>query len=162
MSCVADPATARGCRRYGNRNFIHTRRKSSPSVAVATPKPENRSSQAFLRQKAGKVPKKVRKAERERRSKGGLPWTRHRFLRLSAISLSSVHVAFAQQPQHEKQWNQRKHEEDGTAAVMDWTLDHLWAHVHTEKSDHKDPKSVPQNGKRNDESNQRKTSPRHL
>jgi hypothetical protein len=28
-----------------------------------------------------------------------------------------VHVALAQQPQHEKKWNQRKHEEDGAAAV---------------------------------------------
>src|SRR6266516_5880382 len=47
---------------------------------------EGWSSKAFLRQKAGKFPKKRRKAERERRSKGGSPWTSHRFLRLSAIS----------------------------------------------------------------------------
>jgi len=33
-----------------------------------------------------------------------------------------VHVVLAQQPQHEKKWNQRKHEEDGAAAAVNETV----------------------------------------
>jgi hypothetical protein len=36
-----------------------------------------------------------------------------------------VHVALAQQPQHEKKWNQRKHEEGGAAAAVNETVNLL-------------------------------------
>jgi hypothetical protein len=59
----------------------------------------------------------------------------HRFLRVSAISALECARALAQQPQHEKKWNQRRHEEDEAAAAMNETMNHLWTYVHTEKSD---------------------------
>ena len=64
------------------------------------------------------------------------------FLRLSGISALECARRPCAQPQHEKKWNQRRHEEDGAAAAVNETVNHLWTYVHTEKSDDYDAKSV--------------------
>jgi hypothetical protein len=59
------------------------------------------------------------------------------------LQSSGPDVTLAQPPQHQEKWNQRKHEKEGPAATVDYTVNHLRAYIHTEKPDHEDAKSVP-------------------
>ena len=54
------------------------------------------------------------------------------------------------------------HEKEGAAAPVDQAVNHLRPYIHTEKPDHKNAKSVSQNGKWDDKGDERKPAPSRL
>lgn len=117
--------------------------------------------QAFLRKLKGEVPKNLRKrkraAKQERHDKESE--VRTLYVRSVLFRLPGADVTLAQPPQDQKKWNQRKHEKNRTTSAMDYAVNHLWANIYAEKPDYEDAKSVPQNGQRNDESDEHKPPP---